>query len=462
MISTAYAKLYTKSLYWNLLDSGGSQFLLILFHILLRSYVGPEIHGSFSTLISLFYLLLSWANLGLDYSLAPFFAFFTQSKQHARSFFIWYLVPQFLFLIVITIVVHFSYTTLLPIIPFLKAIPYSPLPLSYALLLGLSFISEGIRKTIKTVLQLAFKVEVAAVVEFFGMAGYVAFICMSYQMGLLVDLTPVWIGFLATSVIQTSILALSLAYFYSALNHDSRPISFSGVARRFWLTRFFTFGNQAGRQLFPSNLLVPLSALYLGLNQASLLKVATSISHWITLIAQKVFGVSSTAVLAHSKTLSMEDQRGIFSQLSYYLNQALYFLLIFLLINGKKIALLQILETPVGFSWSPLYALILLSFAESLFVLYERWFITQEKSGYLFCIHVLGIIGLYASMKISQFFGIGTSLSFLMSILASRMSIFLFAGIYSYYHWGLLPSLKISKLTLSLALVLAIAFFLLF
>ena len=163
-------------------------------------------------------------------------------------------------------------------------------------------------------------------------------------------------------------------------------------------TRLSVWALNCLHQLFSGNFLVPVCAQRFGIEQASLLKVLTSISYWITLIAQKVFGISSNALLAHLKSHSAETQQKAFSYLSFYFNQALYALFIFLSINGKKIALMQV-TSGTFVTWSLLYFLLILSFFESFFILYEKWYIFEEQAHYYLLMNALS----FGSLRMQYF-----------------------------------------------------------
>lgn len=462
MLSIPYKKEFTQSILWNLLDSVGTQGLLIIHHILLRIYSGTEFHGIFGAMLSIFYLSLIIINFGLDYSFAPFYKSFTHSKLSARLLFYNYLLPQIVFLVVCAALFYNLYPALLNLFSTNAAIIMkSNLNPFLVQVISLSLIFESLKKTIKHLLQLSFKTKITAYVEFFGMASYMAIIWGAYFSGIPISLNLSWAILLMQSVFQFVLLSIVLVYQYRKLPDLPPTHTQAACYFRFSASRLFTFINQLLGQLFSGNFLVPLCAFYLGFEQASFLKVITSITYWITLVAQKVFGISTSAVLANAKNMEVPEQRSLFIFLSSYFYQALYGLIIFLLINGKKIAMLHSINfSPTLLSWSTLYLMLLISFCESFFIIYEKWYIIQEKIAYLFSFNALSFAILYFILNHTPLYYAQISqLTFFILIICVRMLMLLLLTLFSYRRWQIWPSFKINRKALITSLIISLSFY---
>ncbi len=431
-LSLPYLKQFTFGILWTLIDSVGSQGLVILYHILYRSFAGHEEHGILSCLLSLVYLCVALSNIGLDKSLAPFLEIFTASKKRLQLFGAVFLVPQMLFLIVLcTIVYVFIPLGSVPLLSQLASFISKPV-IGYVFLV---FLLESLRKTVRTFLQLSFYFRFAAFVELIGISLNVVGITVLYYASKL-SLLSSWQLLAASSLIQLVVLAVGMGYLYSTLSQDAEKIALYGLFKRVSKTRLFAWGVQSLNQLYSGNFLVPICALQFGVASASLMKVITSISYWITLVAKKVFGVTSNALLAHLKSRSMDTQKEAFHYLTEVFNQALYGLLIFLIINGKKIALHQFNGAPT-ITWSLLYFMLILTFFESFFVLYEKWYILEEDAQTYLLFNLVSIGFLYAVVKVLH-----SPLAILSAIICIRVSTFIALSLFSFYRWQIWPSLR--------------------
>ncbi len=433
---------------WTFIDSFGSQGLVILFHLLYRTYAGTILHGVLGCLLSLIYLAVAIANLGLDTTLAPFLETFSVSRTRFWLLTQVLLIPQVVFLAILCSATYLS-SSHIPGLHFFKDIaPYfSTNLLIYTLLI---FFFESNRKTIRAFLQLSFYFRLAAFVELLGIGINVAGIIALHYFGHLTLLTSLQILMYA-SLLQCILLIAGLAYWYQTLDTlEIAPISKLELFFRISKTRIFSWVLNCLHQLYSGNFLVPLCAFQFGIESASLMKVISSISYWVTIVAKKVLGVTSNALLAHLKSRSQETQTQAFHFLTEVFNQVLYGLLIFLIINGKKIALHHTVPSASAVTWSLLYGMVLLTFLESLFVLYEKWYIVEEDAHTYLGINLLSIGVVYVVVQYLQ-----TPLAILSTIVCIRLSTFMLLSLYSFYRWNIWPSFRPYGKTLICALVIS-------
>ena len=449
-----HLKDFKQSLFWNLFDSVGTQGLLILYHILFRTYLGTELHGKVGCTLSLFYLGIIVFNLGLDYTLAPFLEYITQSKRHFRSFLLWIMVPQLCFITFCSLIFYAFFPTLQSWIPAFKTFGHATDGL--LLTMGLTFIFESMKRTAKYFLQLAFYTSLTACVEVIGMFAYVLLIFLSAAHGSTITLAYTWQMLGLLSLIQLCCLCMGIFALYKKLPFTTTAHPWPDLAKRIFKNRLFSWSTQCMNQLFSGNFLVPICALQFGLESASLMKVLTSISYWITYLANKVFGVTGNALLAHVKTRSLETQQKAFEYISFLLTQALYSLLIFLMLNGKKIALLQIPST-ASIQWSLLYFMLIISFFESFFIIYEKWYILEEKASIFFLFNFISFGALYALYPYTR-----SVVAMLILIITLRLFTFFILSMLSFYRWRIWPSLKPDARIIATATGLSMLFFIFF
>jgi hypothetical protein len=180
------------------------------------------------------------------------------------------------------------------------------------------------------------------------------------------------------------------------------------------------------------------------------MKIISSISYWITIVARKVLGVTSNSLLAHLKSRSLETQAQAFQFLAEVFSQVVYAVLIFLLINGKRLVTLYGMPQNADILWSLLYSMVLLTFLESLFVLYEKWYIVEEDAHIYLVFNLLSIGILYGSVRSLQ-----SSVVILTTVIGIRVATFILLTGYSFYRWKIWPSYRPHMTTLMIALVIA-------
>ncbi len=449
-----HLKDFKRSLFWNLYDSVGTQGLLILYHILFRNFFGAQLHGRVGCTLSVFYLSLIVLNFGLDYSLAPFLEYFTQNKRSFTRFISWVIVPQLIILSLSATLFYLFFPQLQSLLPILKTFGPS-VSTTFLLSICITFVLESLKKTAKYFLQLTFYTALTACVEVTGMALYIGSIMLMPFLGYPMTLEYTWQALCVISALQLLSLGTGVFRFYLKLKNESlkNEKEWEDLPGRIAKTRLFAWSNQCINQLFSGNFLVPICALHFGLEQASLMKVITSISYWITYLANKVFGITGNALLAHVKSRSLETQQKAFEYISFLLTQALYFLVIFLTINGKKIALLQV-SAEASIQWPLLYFMLLISFFESLFIIYEKWYILEENASTFFLFNLVSFGALYALYPYSR-----SITALLTLIIALRLLTFFILTLFSFYKWRIWPVLAPDIRALLLAAALSAIFY---
>lgn len=419
---------------WNALDSIISQGLLVAHHIAVRYFLGPVFHGEFGTAFSILYSLLVIVNMGLDSSLSPIFTYISANKRAAL------LLSRRIFFPQLTILM-FSFIILVLVAQRQVAFNFLTGPIS--IIIGVTLIIESIRKSCRTFLQLALRSRLTAITEISGMIAYLIIVWSWFFAGFGMTLMSAFITLLIISSIQLIILAVGIHAWYTQLPDTTNTLP-ATISWRLAKSRFFVGSNQIISQLFTSNFLVPFFAVTCGLNFASFFKIISSVAQWITLVGQKIFGITGAAILARTKELSLETKRAVFIAMTHKLYQVLYILLICVIINGTTLYITQCSVYPpqaitIGVT------MLVLSFLESFFVLFDRWYIIEERAYYLLFFTTLSCMFLYFS---------GSYI--LLSLVIIRVITIMLLTLFSFYYWSLRPSLKIEKESLGIALILSL------
>ncbi|MCX5921706.1 MAG: hypothetical protein NTX86_00015, partial [Candidatus Dependentiae bacterium] len=369
---------------------------------------------------------------------------------HFRKIFYVQLIPEYALLALLFLIAIIANTYLhqeSPLTPFMLIV------------IGLLIFFEGIKKTMRMLLQLACLNHKTALIEMTSIVTYTSLVWIGYFLGYPIGLSLVFIPMLAVSALSSLALCVCAHDYYTTLpdNSNARELPDATMQWRILRSRWFNFLNQASHMFFSSNFLVPFFALSFGFNQAGIFKLMSSIVHCITVILQKSFGISSSILLSHLKETSVADKQSAFLFISNHLNQVLYGIIIFFVINyGTIMHINSIANT--GPAWTLAYLFFIISFSENFFIAYEKFFIAHEKSDHLFIfnliiISLLSIIIFHAALF--------SQLTLLITIIAVRIIAFMCIGAISFRQWQIKPAFGFQSKYLIGSLIISIAFFIL-
>jgi len=447
---TELYKRFSASVVWNSLESILYQALFLGHQLLLFKVTDHATYGLIGTVFSITYLLVTITNFGFDVSISPFFTIATQNKQNFKNFFFMQLIPECCILAIIFILImckHLFFT------------PWLTLPHSidnmFFLLIGFLIFFEGAKKTLRMILQLAWLNHQTAVVEIATIITYIGLVWTGYLMGHTINLYLVFIPMIIVSALSSLILFAFVYMYYQQLPDATSASTTLPLQWRILHSRFFNFLNQISHMVFSSNFLVPFFALFFGLGQAGFLKLMATIAHAISTIVQKIFGISSNIILSHLKHSSTQTKQDAFLMITNRLNQVLYGIIIFFIINYKTIMRASEIDNN-GITWTIAYLFLIISLSENFFIAYEKFFITHEKSDYLCLFNLIVMSLLFYIMIHSHHFSAAT---LLFIIIAVRIVAFSTLSIFSFYQWRIRPSLGMQPTYLIGSLVISVLFF---
>lgn len=445
-------KRFTHSIAWNTLESVVYQLCFLAHQLLLFSVTDRTTYGLIGTFFSITYLIVTITNCGLDVSVAPFFTIITQSKDQFKKFFLMQLVPEL------------CIVTTLFLAAMIKHIFFSSLTLPcdvgtpFLIILGTLVFFEGAKKTLRMILHLAFLNDKTTFVEIANIIMYVSLVWTSYLLGNPISLYLIFIPMLIVSATSCLMLFVFVYDYYATLpDKSTSKIEIGSLQWRILQSRFFNFFNQISHMIFSSNFLVPFFALFFGLHQAGVLKLLASITHSITTIVQKAFGISSNILLSHIKDESDVVKKNIFFMITNHLNQVIYGILLFFIINHKTIMGISAIAN-TGTTWSIAYLFMFISFSETFFIAYENFFITHEKAGYLFLFNMIIMSIVMCIMMNMHLF---SQLMLLLAIIAVRIFAFSTLGLLSFYQWRIKPALAINPRYFFCSFLISITFYVL-
>ncbi|MCK5632906.1 hypothetical protein KAH94_04105 [bacterium] len=438
-------RILSQSLRWVGFEAVSYQALLLGHQMLLFKVSDCLLYGFIGTVFSFVYLFVSVADFGLESSVSPFFSQLCKSRSAFQFFLTRQLLPGIIFTFFLVVgflaVSNWLQLTFLP--PFML------------LVLGLLVLSETVKKTLRTVLHLAFLNQQVAFLEIGTIVSYIATVWVFYGLGASVSLFLIFVPMVVTSV--ASMVVMSLLLYRFSLTLPQGKVLLPSYFRIF-KSRGFNFLNQLSHTFFSSNFLVPFFALQFGLAQAGLFKLISHIAYAITSIVKKTFGLTSDALLAKTKQMDSSAKREAFSFLTQRLHHALYGVFIFFFINYNKL-LSHSAYLYKSSEKSLIFLFFLICLSENFFIAYEKLFITFERIGRLFAFNLFTMILTYGVISFSSKISL---VGALFSIVVVRVFIFALMSVVSFYTWNIVPNWKLNLKYLLAILFGSLLFFVFF
>lgn len=400
---------FFKSIRWNFLDACIYQTVLTGHYAALFFATTPAFFGMMGTLFSLVFLLATVANAGLDTTFSAFYTRVVSSRFQMRTIIMRHLGATTVIACILGMLMLLLWISL----------PYGmpPFSLSLALTLLGILICESIKKSLRMLLQLAFRTPIVAGIESATVVGYVGSVWLGHLCGvpltlmhLFLPMLICWLGATLASVFFVYQLYRELPPLPTAL---TEPIS----QNLFIKNRFLNLLNQLVHQLFSSNFLVPLFALRGGFAVAGQLKLVCYISYGITSALQKIIGFSASALFAQLVGKESKNMRHAFMLVQKTL--LLFLASIFLLTMVIGIGFLFFTQAPLS-QQSPHLVILALIFSmqlsENFFTAFERFLIVKEQALFLTIVNGGTAAALYLTIHATGQLSLLSTLSVLLAI----------------------------------------------
>lgn len=440
---------FMHSIRWNAFESITYQALLLAHQVALFSVTDYATYGLIGTLFSITYLLVIITNFGFDVSLSPFFTLLTKNKTYYKDILLLQLLPEYCILGIL-----FACALLCKYLFFSSLLFFQSIDITMLFVLASLILFEGAKKTLRVLLQLACLSHKSAFIEVITIITYTSIVWIGYALGYPITLELVFIPLLLVSAASTVVLFFFVYDYYQELPENSESQLPPGTQWRIMRSRVFNFLNQISHSFFSSNFLVPFFAILFGFNKAGILKLISSIIHCITLIIQKVFGVSGALFFSRLKNMNLASKQNAFLIISNSLNHVLCGILIFIGINySTLIAISSLPDATLTIPIGCLFLIITLS--ESFFIAYEKFYINEERADYLFLFNLIVIGFLILLISNAQHF---SQLTLMIAFIAIRLIAFISLSILSFQQWQIKPTFKIQPVYLISFLLLSTLF----
>ncbi len=373
MFLQSYKKSFFSAVKWNTFESIAYQLIFMMHQVGLFTYCNRSLYGMAGVLFSFSYLIITVLIAGLDGGLLPFFKNFTVHKKSFSYLVLHYVQTQSIFIVGSSLA---GMALLLVISPF-HSIDYR-----YIFLVGFFVIAEGIKKLLKHVLYLAFYNRYTALLEVTQITFYVSIIWIFHWAGAPFSLALFFVPFIVLSLLSSICCGYLLFTYYQTLPSDNINLSFP-PPMDFITTRASVLVNQLCRSFFTSNFLVPLFSFYGGFAQAGVMTFANYLTHACTFFIHKVCVHPAEALLSRVKNLSLASHYKAFQTVLLLFISLTTVLGLLLLIKGQSFAALAGYAQVTQLSWALIIFFFFIHLLENMFILYEKFFLLQERAGLL-------------------------------------------------------------------------------
>jgi hypothetical protein len=193
------------------------------------------------------------------------------------------------------------------------------------------------------------------------------------------------------------------AYQYYKTLPDTKTERPKDFWRRVFKTRLFNYSIHMSKNFFTGNFLTPFFAATFGLRVAGVFNLANHIAESIKAIMKSTIIFSGNALFAKLKSTSIRAKREAFTLLFQKLNIVIYPVLIFIIINYKHIIALKgyapIPQTTLSLS----LLFLMVSMSEYFFLIYEQFYIVEERSSTLFIFKFFEFLLFYTFITLNHF-----------------------------------------------------------
>jgi hypothetical protein len=410
----------------------------------LRKKASALTFGTIGTVLALSYLSAALLNFGFDTSIAPFFLAATKDRRSCLKLFLTPMALQLLLLVSLPPLAYTLFDNSFYIAQKIELIGCGNL-----LLCWLLAITESVKRSFRIFLHAAFLNKETALIETGTILFFVSMVWGNYFLSGGLSLSTILISLVVSSLISNARLFALWYSWYKRLpvKVGDEP---TNLTRRIIVSRFFGYLHQVNRQLFSTNTVIPSFALLFGAKEASTLILLSTITHFIRVV-QKTLSISQEATMAEGKDFQPNKKQELFNQTataSYYaLN--LTALLLFLIAP----LILTLSKNPLPSKLIFLYFVFM--FSENFFSIYEKFFITEEKTHiFLFCNTTMLIT---IALIMSHLFSHSPIASFALIILI-RFIGFISIRQFSRYQWGIETDISSSLIHLSYPLITSLSF----
>ena len=399
------------------------------FFFLIRFLKDNAYFGIIGSLFSMVYLTARIVDLGATNSIPPYWHRIARSKQNfVRLLFTYFFLPS----LPVALIAPFVTLSL-----FTAKFPEAPL---YLFLIPILIILEAFRSFFRLLLHVAGKTSRVVGFDLFAFAIFIAAIWIPLLFfNAHPSMNQLFIPFLIDTVASVAYMGSLVWGIYKKLPDEPVTITAS-IWKKLSQVRGLNLMLRAGRDIFTDNLLTPLFAVKCGLAHAGIFYFASQLAKLLREILKGPLIYSGNALLAELKTGSLAHKKAAFSELSLKLMSLLIPIILILLVNFHGLLHIAQKDSVTGLTINFTLLFLLITLSESLFIMYEQFYIIEEATGKLFIFKVLDFILFYIvifSQKALQ------PIPALLAIIGIRALSFVLIAMNAFFTWKIIPNVFI-------------------
>jgi len=368
--------------------------ILLLHQIFLYCSVTKIFYGLQSSLFACIYTAITLANFGFDDTLYPFFTSFSKSKKNfSNMILLTILHTASIVFIAIFFYLIYQYQNQNSFLHNISIVCNENIQNIIFLCLSI-FILEAIKKTMITIMHLAFLNKDSAFAQIGMLTSYLIIFWLSYAWNKNISLYTILIPMACTSLGELCYITYKLKIWYDNLSDEYDPSAYIPF-KVFYQQALYNYCNQITKVIYSSNIMTLSFSLFIGFEQAATIKFFTNlITLSYTCIAQSI-GITSGTFFSLIKNNHSINIKKIFHEITLRHLQSLIIIgLLFIII--------------LGFAWANSYInnfltlqiLLFISMMniEQISIVYEQLSIAQEQSKFLALFHTVELFLLGESL----------------------------------------------------------------
>lgn len=436
---------FKKSFKWNTFGSIFYESTKVLNQIFLIRAMSPNNYGLMAATFSFIYFIMYLSEFGATQALPAFLNIFIQNQQNFKKYFLRsYFIPQIIIYSLAAIIASFFYNN-----SFLQT---QSTILSF--IIPISILFEGIRSLQRRFLHNVFATKKTVLVETILMTIFLIAIWLPHIITKQeISLNDLFSIFLITSITGVIFFTILMFNYYKEIPNESSSTPHK-IISRIIKTRLLSYFTHISKNFFSGNFLTPFFAANFGLPEAGIFNIANHIAESVKAITKSIIIFTGGGVFAKLKLKSIKLKKLAFKLISTSLNNIIYPVLIFILINSKFIFNLNN-NSITGSATSMTLLFFVITGIELFFMAYEQFYTVEEKVEKLFLFKIIEILLFYSVITSKM---LSNPILILIGLLIIKIISYTILALNAYSQWKLKPVFTVKLNIIIITILVSLIF----
>lgn len=361
----SFSSLFRLAMLWNAVEAFGYQIVFFFYQLFLFKNISADLFAAQGVFFATGYLLITLINGAFEAGVIPVFSELSRSRGSFKKI-LFPLIVQTIFLFVVPLIIGWL------------------IPSFSGMLLSLFVGLEGTKKNLRALLFLGFDSKFLAKIELLNIASYATLVCVLHYIFGIYDVVALVALFLLVSFVSVCFLVKRALHFYLHLPLGT-DFNSGKLEQRFLISRLYSYANQLTRIFFSSNFLLPFLATFsCEAADVAVASLVNTVTFTCTSLIQKIFGPLGSALFAYAKYTDSKSKQSVF----FTVTRAAW-IVGFLLFLGALLYGLTVNSVSNLSAASFIGIFFLAHLVESCSIVYEKFFIAEEKQQYLLIFNLL-------------------------------------------------------------------------